>query len=342
MAIRRRPKTESTEKLIEEANESFYVPTNTNLVVSTGSTLLDLAISGKRRRGGGMPGGILCEISGPSGSGKTAVAVEIAASIQHHGGEADILDPEARLDKEYARLYGAELDEDKNYSRPDTVNEVFDDILDWEPENKDVINGKIIDSVAALSTEKEMSKDGDKRGQLKAKQLHLGCRKAARIIAGKHKLIVFTNHEMDGEYGKVNPGGKAVPYYSSLRIRIAQNGKIEPEKALKGGAKVKKVIGIKSEAFIKKSSVDDEYRRAPIYILFGHGIDDIRANLQWYKDMTKDTKYNAVVKEYQRMDYAIRCIEEEGLEGELRNMVIDLWEEIEDSFKVKRKKKVRF
>ena len=313
----------------------------TNLMVSTGCTLLDLAISGGRVRGGGIPAGIMAELFGPASSGKTTVLVEIGASVQFKGGEVDIADPEARLDKEYTNMHGLSLPAD-NYGRPDTVTEVFDRLREWEPENKDVINMFGADSIAALSTDMEMG-EGDKRGQRKAKELSEGCRKTARIISKDNKLVVFTNQERQSEYGKTTPGGFAVGYHSSLRCRIRRVKRIEPEKQIPGTKKkIKKTIGILSEALVVKSSIDDEYRKAPIYIIFGKGIDDIRGNLQWYKDMTVSTKYNAVEKEFSRMDFAIRYIEDNNLEGDLREMVIDLWEDIEAIFKVDRKPKVRF
>jgi len=332
-----------TETLNKAPKKDHYTPIDTSMVVSTGSTLLDLAISGGRIRGGGCPGGIMIELHGPSGSGKTALAVDIAASIQNKGGEADILDPEARLDKEYARIYGLELDK-KNYSQPKLVTEVFNSIYKWDPPNKKVINGKIIDSIAALVSAKEMEDGGDKRGQRKAKDLHEGCRKSSVVLAeGGHKLIIFTNHEMDGEYGKITPGGKAVPYYASLRIRIAQKEKLMPEKKMASGKMVKMVTGVLSLCTVVKNSIDNGFRDAPLYIIYGQGIDDVRANLQWYKQMMNSTKYIACDKEYQRLDFAIKYIEDNDLEGELREDVIDLWEEIQEKFKTTRKKvKVRF
>ena len=93
---------------------------------------------------------------------------------------------------------------------------------------------------------------------------------------------------------------------------------------------------------IKKSTVDDEYRTAPIFIIFGVGIDDVRANLQYVKDMEKLSKYWCVDTEYVAMDKAIAYIEENDLEEELRERVIDIWEEVEAKFTMERKKKKRF
>ena len=330
---------EIDEETKEEKKEFIRIPFTPEFVVSTGSTLLDLSISGGRIRGGGIPGGLMMEISGPSSSGKTAVLVEIGASVQHKGGTVTLGDPEARLDREYATTYGLKLPKD-HYSRPDTVKEMIDQIRHWEPEP-----GKIhlfgADSIAQLSTEMEMG-EGDKRGQRKAKELSEGCRVIARQISKSHKIVCFTNQEKQGEFGKTTPGGLAVGFQSSLRIRIARKKKVEQEKKINSGKLVKKTIGILSEATVFKNSLDDEHRIAPIYIIGGVGIDDIRANLQWYKDMTGGSKYHCIDKEYVAMDKAIQYIEGNDLEDELRELVIDLWEEIESKFKLKRKKKKRF
>jgi len=343
----------SVAKDITDNNNSpaqhIRTPINTKVIVSTGSTLLDLAISGSRVRGGGIPGGIMIEIFGPSSSGKTAVMSEIAASVQNKGGEVTVLDPEGRIDKEYSKIYGLELNK-ADYHRPDTVHEMIHLIQNWEPKNPKVLNMMAVDSIAALSTEREMEGE-DKRGQLKAKELSEGCRKIARIIASEHKLVVFTNQERQGDFGKTTPGGFAVGYHSSVRIRIARlfkGAKIEKTRALPSGQKITKVLGIKSEAVIKKSSVDCEFRTAPVYIVFGVGVDDVRANLQYLKDFYKQNMYNSPLapdgtyKGYASMDKAIEYIEKNNLEGQLRENVINAWEEVEELFRINRKKKYRF
>jgi len=315
-------------------------------VVSTGSTLLDLAISGGVVRGGGLPGGILVEIFGPSSSGKTAILSEIAASVQFKGGDVKFKDPEGRFNREYAKIYGVELDE-KDYSRPDTVREMFGDIWKWEPTNKEKINMVAGDSLAALSTEMEME-DQDKMGMKRAKDFSESLRKTCRMIANKNWLIVCSNQERDGQMGPVTPGGKAIPYYSSVRIRIAQSfkgSKIKKKVKLKSGVEVERIIGIKSICDIKKNSIDNPFRLVPVYIIFRKGIDDVRGNLQWYKDMTKSSNYmieGIFDKGYKSIQEAVSYVEGNDLEMDLRSTVINLWEDIEKNFKTEIKKKVRF
>ncbi|GAG72138.1 unnamed protein product, partial [marine sediment metagenome] len=107
----------------------------TSKFISTGSTLLDLAISGGRVHGGGIPGGIMVEVFGPSGSGKTALLCEIAGMIQKQEGETSFHDPEARLNQQFARMFGFDIDFDK-VLHPDTVPELFEAIRKWKPKGK--------------------------------------------------------------------------------------------------------------------------------------------------------------------------------------------------------------
>jgi len=310
-------------------------------VLSTGSTLLDLAISGKRIRGGGVPGGIIMEIYGPYASGKTAILAEICASAQRNGGKVRFLDPEARLDQEYARIYGVSLSEE-DYYRPNTVSEAFALIQDWEPGNSNTINVIATDSLAALSTEMELDK-GDKMGMRRAKEFSEGFRKTARLIAKNNWIVACTNQVREGEYGETTPGGFAIPFYSSLRIRVGQTGKIERKTRISSGKEVSKVIGIESLCYIRKSTVDDPFREAPIWIVFGYGIDDVRGNLQWLKDMEKSSVYVAPDgKGFQGMEQAISHVEGNSLQEKLREQVISLWEEVEAKFVADRKPKIRF
>ena len=324
---------------------------NFGLMTSTGSTLLDLNISGGRIRGGGIPAGILIEIFGPSGKGKTALLSEISASVQANGGEALFLDAEGRIDKEYARIYGVELNK-KNYKMPNTVTEVFDYINGWKPKPEGAVHCVATDSLAALSTELELGSKGDKMGMRRAKEFSQGLRKTCRMIKTNNWLIPCTNQVRQGDYGEVTPGGKAVEFYSSLRLRISSppyQSSVQPFITKKGKLKVdvdteidvEKTSGIRSMCEVVKSIIDDPYRSTILYIVFGYGIDDISANLQYVKDMTKATRYNCITKEYQSIERAFHYIEDNNLEEELREKVINIWEQVQDVLDVKRKPKKR-
>ena len=319
----------------------------TETFISTGSTLLDLAISGGRVRGGGIPGGILVEIFGPSGAGKTVLLCEIAGAVQRQGGEIKFNDPEARLNKQFAQIFDLDL-EDEDYETPDLIPEVFGSVRKWQPKDKTKINGVFADSLAALSTDMEMSKDeGDKMGMRRAKEFSEECRKTCRILAKNNLLMVCSNQVRQnsdaGPYGLKykSPGGEAIPFYASLRLRCMGASKIKDEKTI-NGKDIERVVGVETPIEVFKSSVWKPYRNASVFIMFDYGIDDIRANLQFVKQMTKATTY--VVRDEKAgvsMADAIAWVEKHGLEEDLKEQTIDLWEAVEEKFEIERKPKKR-
>lgn len=328
-------------KEIEEQTEDG----NFGRIISTGSTLLDLAISGGRVRGGGLPGGILVEIFGPSGSGKTVLLSEVAGAVQRQGGQVLFQDPEARLNPQFAKLFGLELEEG-NYNTPDTVPEVFKAVRAWEPKSEDVINGVFADSLAALSTEMEMeAKEGDKMGMRRAKEFSEELRKTCRILQQKNYLMVCSNQvrqNLDaGPYGQkyTTPGGLAMEFYSSLRLRTLKAEKLKEKRTI-AGKEVTRVVGVDVQIEVSKSSIWKPFHVAPVTILFDYGIDDIRQNLQFIKDHTKNKVYTVGGATLSNsLATAIQMIEADKLESRLRREVIALWTEIEGLFETSRKPK---
>lgn len=322
---------------------------NDELMISTGSTLLDLAISGGRKRGGGIPGGIFVEIFGPSAAGKTVLLCEIAGDVQRKGGQVMFKDPEARLNKQFAQIFDLDVDH-IDYDIPNTVPEVFRPIRSWEPEDTSKINGVFADSLAALSTDLEMSnKDGDKMGMRRAKEFSEELRKTCRVLTEKNMLLVASNQIRQNTdataFGRQTsaPGGKALEFYASLRLRLKWSKKLKKKKTVRG-KEVEKVLGIQTEIEVEKSSVWEPYHTATITILFDYGIDDIRDCLQFIKDYSKESVYTLGGEKLDKsMDKSIAIVEERGEEAirELKEEVIDLWEEIQDKFKTERKPKVR-
>jgi len=310
--------------------------------LSTGSTWLDLAISGMRRPGGGIPSGILMEIYGPSSLGKTALLSEMGASCQAQGGELIFLDPEGRLDSSYAEIYGVSIDED-NYAMPNTVAEVIDFIYNWEPENPDAINMIGCDSIAALCSKMQM--DGtDARGQAAAKELSQGIKKICKKIRDRNWVIAFTNQVRYGDGGESTPGGFAVPFYSSLRIRLgkpAKGARMFRQKKI-GNTTHQDIYGIHSIASIKKSSVDKPFREAKLFIESGYGVDDIKSNLILIREITGADYFDCFDKKYKVMDAAISYIEENKLQDKLRERAIEQWENLQKIMTVPRAPKHRW
>jgi len=348
LAVAKRPKKEKLSDQMsvkKEVKEKKEFDGNIETMISTGSTLLDLAISGGRVRGGGIPGGILMEAFGPSGAGKTVLLCELAGAVQRQGGMVMFKDPEARLNKQFARIFDYDI-ADTDYDTPDTVPEVFKPIRAWETPNNGKVHGIFTDSLASLSTKMEME-DEDKMGMRRAKEFSEQCRKTTRIIPKKNYLMCCSNQIRQnpnaGPYGQkyVTPGGESIAFYSSLRLRFSSGSKIKKELKLHG-KKVTRIIGIETIVEVFKSSIWKPYHTAPLNIVFDYGIDDIRANLKFLKSNTTATTYVLGDENLGKsIEDAIAAIEKGGLEHELKEAVIDLWESIELKFEVSRKKKKR-
>lgn len=313
-------------------------------VVSTGSTLLDLAISGGRFEYGGIPGGILVEIFGPSGCGKTVLLCELAGAVQRTGGDIMFRDPEGRLNKQFSSLFGFDIDE-VDYSMPDTVKEVFEPVRKWKPKS-DGLNGVFADSLAALSTQMEMD-DADKYGMRRAKEFSEQLRMTCRILAQNNILMVCSNQirqNLDaGPYGQKYkaPGGEAIGFYASLRLRCVSSEKIK-KKIKEGSKEHSRIIGVESEFEVHKSSVWKPYRKAPVSILFDYGIDDIRTNLQFVKERRQLSSY-CIGEERMgiSLENAIVRVENAKLEAKLREEVVGLWREFDAKFSEERQPKRR-
>jgi len=332
---------EQVKSSTKEVNKKEEYEGKTEQMISTGSTLLDLAISGGRVYGGGIPGGILVEVFGPAGCGKTVLLCEIAGSVQRQGGQVMFRDPEARLNKEYAKLFGLKPDEIL-YDCPDTISEMFRPVKDWYPKPASKIHGVFVDSLTALTTEMEME-DQDKYGMRRAKEFSEELRKVCRVLKNRNFLMVGSNQirqNVDavvwGEKYK-SPGGEALSFYASLRLRCHK-----PEKIKKKAGNMEAVIGVRTKVEVYKSSVWKPYRSAYVTILFDYGIDDIMENLKYLKMVRKDTVYKVGGKKLSNsLAEAIRIVEEDGLEEQLRKEVIDTWMEIEKAFSSDRKPKRR-
>src|ERR1035437_3228149 len=246
-------------KEVEKKETIEYTDGDFGTVISTGSTLLDLAISGGRVRGGGLPGGIFVEAFGPSGSGKTVLLSEIAGAVQRQGGDVLFHDPEARLNKQFAQMFGLTI-KDENYKKPSTVPEVFKAIRSWEPEGgKKVIHGIFADSLAALSTAIEIDNEaGDKIGMRRAKEFSQELRQTCRMLVEKNYLLVCSNQirvNVDaGPYGQkfVTPGGESVGFYASLRLRFTRAEKIKIKRKIAGKEETR-VIGVEANIEVYKS-----------------------------------------------------------------------------------------
>jgi len=259
-------------------------PTDITDWVSTGSTLLDLAIS--NRPNGGLAAGRITEINGLEGTGKSLIGAHALASTQKKGGLAVYIDTESAVSAEFLQSIGVDT-KSMMYIHLETVEDIFDAIETIVTKVRESDNDKLVtilvDSLAAASTKVEMDADFDKDGWATSKAIVLSkaMRKITQLTARQKVCLIFTNQlrqKMGVMFGDpwTTSGGKALPFHASTRIRLKNMGQIKDTK--------KNTIGIKIRAQVIKNRLGPPLRSAEFPLYFDKGIDDFGSWLTIMKD----------------------------------------------------------
>lgn len=271
-------------------------PSEVSEWISTGSSMLDLAIS--NRPNGGLPVGRITEITGLEASGKSLLAAHVLANTQKKGGLAVYIDTENAISREFLTAIGVNL-KDMLYVPLDTIEDIFDAIdsiiESVRKTDKNKIVTIVVDSVAGASTKIEMAADYDKDGYATSKALILSkaMRKITNFIGRERICMIFTNQlrtRMGVSFGDqwTTSGGKAIAFHSSVRLRLKSVGQI---KVTKEGRD--EILGIKTRAQVIKNRMGPPLRMVDYDIYFESGIDDYGSWLEMLKNFNLVTQAGA-------------------------------------------------
>jgi len=297
---------------------SHETPTDIGDFISTGSSILDLAIS--NRPNGGIAVGRITEINGLSSTGKSLLGAHILAETQKADGIAVYIDTETSVSRQFLEAIGCDVG-NLLYLHIETVEEIFqaieDIILKISESNKDKTVTILIDSLAAASTKVEMEADYEKDGWATSKAIIISkaLRKITQMIGRNKVSLVFTNQlrqKMGVMFGDpyTTSGGLALPFHSSTRIRLKNMGQIKD--------KEQNVIGVKCRAQVIKNRIGPPMRSADYDMYFDRGIDDEGGWLQVLKDLKIATNkgawytinFNGEEKKFLSKDF-IKLLEED-------------------------------
>ena len=232
--------------------------------ISTGSLGLDMALGI-----GGVPRGRIVEVYGPESSGKTTVALQIIAEAQKAGGEAAFIDVEHALDPVYARALGVDIDS-LLVSQPDTGEQALE-IMEALTRSG-ALDVVVLDSVAAMVTRAEIDGEmGDNHVGLQARLMSQALRKLTSVVSRSNCVAVFINQvreKIGVMYGnpETTPGGRALKFYSSVRIEVRRG------EAIKNGSEI---IGNRTKCKIVKNKVAPPFKEVTFDVMYGQGVSRV-------------------------------------------------------------------
>jgi recombination protein RecA len=293
---------------------AYFLEEKTNIqFIRSGCTLFDLAL------GGGWPLGRIVNVIGNSSTGKTLLAIEACAQFaRHYDGPIWYREAEAAFDTGYAEQLGLPVErvkfwDDEAEKKPfNTVEDFFEDLQDCIKQAKGKAGLYVLDSLDALSDREEQKREIDKGtfGAQKAKQMSQLFRRLVRALAASD-ICVFIISQVRDKIGGMGfgdmtsrSGGRALDFYATQIVRLAMLEQLK--KTISG---MTETVGIHIRAKVTKNKIGLPHREANFDILFGWGIDNMTASLEWLAKAKKlgitgmsEADAKRLILKWQKMD----------------------------------------
>lgn len=335
-------------KLIEEFSDSeiqkdsFYFSNENEDIkfIPSGCHLLDCVL------GGGWAVGRIINLVGDKSSGKTLLAIEACANFHNEFPDCKIHynEIESAFDKRYAESLGMPIDSIEFTEDMNTIEQLFEYLSKIIKDKKDNKNSDpelvIIDSLDALSDNAERERDIDKGsyGTNKAKQLSEMFRRINKDLSKANITPIFISQirdKLNVMFGKKTQraGGRALDFYASQVVWLAEIKKIK-----RTVNKVNRAIGVKVKAKCEKNKIGLPFRECEFPIIFGFGVDDITAGLEWLQELGKLKLVNLSKSNYKGHADNLSIKEESKFRKQLNSVIKKEWKQIEKGFLSKRRK----
>lgn len=288
-------------------------------VISTGSIAIDIALGT-----GGLPRGRICEIYGPESSGKTTFCLSAIAQAQKQGGNAVFIDVEHALDPRYAKVVGVDLD-NLMVSQPESGEDALN--ITETLIRSGAVDIIIIDSVAALVSKNELDGQmGDTTVGLQARMMSQAMRRLTAAISKSQCVVLFTNQireKIGVMFGspETQPGGRALKFFSSVRMDIRRIGQIKESSG--------KVVGNRTRLKIVKNKVAPPFTECEFDIMYNEGIShsgslvDLGVEHKLLEKKGSWISYNGEMIGQGREAAKQHLMDNEKLAGELTKLIME-------------------
>ncbi len=333
------PRERIARERVEGGGNYFASPKTDLQFIHSGSKLLDLAL------GGGWAEGRISNIIGDKATGKTLLCIEACANFVRKYEKGRILyrECEAAFDPHYAQALGMPTSRVEFGDKFNTVEDLFEDLAAVCKKGKGNPILYIVDSLDSLSDRGELDRDIDQGsfGANKAKKLSEMFRRLVRDMEKVSLTLIIVSQIRDNigvSFGRTwtRSGGRALDFYSSQTLVLAQRGQIK--KTIKG---VERPIGIELRAKLDKNKVGLPFRQVDFELSFGYGIDDVPSCLDWLNsvkaldalDLTKEG-----IKKFLKEVDAMNDADFDKTVRKIHRVVQKKWYEIESEFMPRRKK----